>query len=67
MMRLTFLLLVVIPGFAQNAADWPTYNRDLASSRYSPLTEINPGNVEKLTQAWSYKMRPDPTAQPRQQ
>src|ERR1700692_2149518 len=44
---------------AQSGADWPTYNRDLASTRYSPLTQINPGNVAKLTQAWSYKLRPD--------
>jgi glucose dehydrogenase len=44
---------------AQGVGDWPTYNRDLASSRFSPLTQINPGNVAKLTQAWTYKMRPD--------
>src|ERR1700674_307894 len=41
------------------AADWPTYNRDLASTRFSPLTQINGSNVQKLTQAWSYKLRPD--------
>jgi glucose dehydrogenase len=42
-----------------SAADWPTYNRDLASTRFSPLTQINAGNVQKLTLAWSYKLRPD--------
>src|SRR5258708_1595225 len=57
-MRL-IVLLFTLPAFAQNAADWPTYNRDLASTRYSPLTQINPGNVAKLTQAWSYRLRPD--------
>ena len=31
------------------AGDWPMYNRDLAGTRYSPLTQINPGNVAKLT------------------
>ena len=46
-------------ALAQNAGDWPTYNRDLASSRFSPLTQITPANVNKLTQAWSYKLRPD--------
>ncbi len=42
------------------AADWPTYNRDLAGTRYSPLTQINTKNVSTLTQAWSYRMRPEP-------
>ena len=40
--------------------DWPTYNRDLAGTRYSPLTQINSTNVSKLTQAWSYRLRPEP-------
>jgi quinoprotein glucose dehydrogenase len=39
-------------------ADWPTYNRDLAGTRYSPLAQINTQNVGKLTQAWSYRLRP---------
>jgi quinoprotein glucose dehydrogenase len=48
------------PVRAQNApaADWPMYSRDLASTRYSPLTQINTDNVSKLTEAWSYAMRP---------
>jgi len=41
------------------ATDWPTYNRDLAATRYSPLTEINSGNVQRLSQAWAYHLRPD--------
>ncbi len=36
-MRLTFLLiLTALSAVAQKDADWPTYNRDLASSRFSP-------------------------------
>src|ERR1700728_1605555 len=58
-MRLTYLLLISLPALAQKAGHWPTYNRDLASSRFSPLTQITPANVNKLTQAWSYKLRPD--------
>ena len=27
------------------AADWPMFNRDLAGTRYSPLTQINTTNV----------------------
>src|SRR4026208_1673363 len=41
-------------------SDWPTYNRDLAGTRYSPLTQINTKNVSTLTQAWSYRLRPEP-------
>ncbi len=39
--------------------DWPMYNRDLAGTRYSPLTQINAGNVTKLTRVWSYRLRTD--------
>jgi glucose dehydrogenase len=48
------------PSLAQNApaADWPMYNRDLGSTRFSPLKQINTENVSKLTNAWSYAMRP---------
>ena len=41
-------------------ADWPTYNRDLAGTRYSPLTQINTTNVGTLKQVWSYRLRPEP-------
>ncbi len=43
--------------------DWPTYNRDLAGTRFSPLAEINTGNVVKLAPAWSYRT-PDIAGQP---
>src|SRR5262249_28271782 len=38
-------------------ADWPMYNRDYAGTRYSPLNQINAGNVTKLTKAWTYRLR----------
>lgn len=41
------------------AADWPMYNRDLAGTRYSPLTQINTTNVARLIQTWSYRLRPE--------
>ncbi len=44
---------------AQVASDWPSYNRDLAATRYSALKQINTGNVTQLVTAWSYKLRPD--------
>ncbi len=40
--------------------EWPTYNRDLAGTRHSPLTQINTTNVSTLVQAWSYRLRPEP-------
>ena len=33
--------------------DWPMYSRDLAGTRYSPLTQITRRNVSRLEQAWS--------------
>src|SRR5579862_6769417 len=43
--------------------DWPTYNRDLAGTRFSPLAQINTSNVAKLAPAWSYRT-PDVDGQP---
>ena len=45
---------------ASEAGDWPTYNRDLAGTRYSRLTQINTKNVSTLAPAWSYRLRPEP-------
>jgi quinoprotein glucose dehydrogenase len=50
-----------VPGAAPTAdylhgTDWPNYNRDLAGTRYSPLTAINRTNVDELRQAWSYPL-----------
>jgi quinoprotein glucose dehydrogenase len=55
--------LMVLPAlFGQNvkspAGDWPVFNRDLAGTRFSPLTQINTMNVATLTQAWSYALQP---------
>ena len=47
-------------GVAQEAipdGDWRTINRDLAATRYSPLTEITRANVTNLEPAWSYPLR----------
>jgi quinoprotein glucose dehydrogenase len=38
------------------AGDWPTYNRDLAGTRFSPLTQIDVSNVSDLRQAWVYPL-----------
>jgi quinoprotein glucose dehydrogenase len=36
--------------------DWPSYNRDLAGTRFSPLRQISATNVDELRQAWSYPL-----------
>jgi quinoprotein glucose dehydrogenase len=36
--------------------DWRSINRDPAANRYSPLNQINAGNVSSLVQAWTYKL-----------
>ncbi|SEJ02555.1 quinoprotein glucose dehydrogenase [Dyadobacter sp. SG02] len=35
-------------------ADWLAYGGNKAGNRYSPLTQINPGNVSQLKVAWEY-------------
>ena len=35
-------------------ADWPDFNRDPGSSRYSPLKQITAANVAQLKETWTY-------------
>jgi quinoprotein glucose dehydrogenase len=35
--------------------EWPSYNADLAGSRYRPLDQINASNFSKLEVAWRFK------------
>jgi len=56
---------------AQNAkvaadppGEWHNYNRDLGSSRYSPLSQIDRANVSKLAVAFVWK--PDSGVAPRE-
>ncbi|MBB4640163.1 membrane-bound PQQ-dependent dehydrogenase, glucose/quinate/shikimate family [Rhizorhapis suberifaciens] len=35
--------------------DWPVWGRDAAGTRFSPLTQITPGNVGRLEVAWTYR------------
>jgi quinoprotein glucose dehydrogenase len=62
-MRIAYFLLIAAALYGQNSAgDWPTFNRDLAATRYSPLTQINAKNVARLTRAWSYKLNRHPSS-----
>ena len=38
------------------AGDWPSYNRDLAGTRYASLAQINTSNVADLEVAWIYSL-----------
>jgi glucose dehydrogenase len=51
-------LLLASHAVAQDAADWPMYRRDLGGTGYSPLKQINSGNVTKLAQAWTHELSP---------
>jgi quinoprotein glucose dehydrogenase len=55
------LLAAVTLPVLSGQNDWPAYGHDGANQKYSPLSQINPGNVSKLVQAWVYDTRPDPT------
>jgi len=52
------------PNDGAAAGDWPLINRNLAANRYSPLTEINAGNVAKLTSSWTFELGGNSTAVP---
>jgi len=36
---------------------WPTYNGDYSGRRFSPLDQINAGNIGSLTLAWAFPVR----------
>ena len=57
-------LLAIVLGFCLGASaasdaqaprpDWPFRDGDAAASRFSPLTQITPGNVSTLAPAWTF-------------
>jgi quinoprotein glucose dehydrogenase len=63
------ILAVAIAACAVASAqnDWPTYGRDLAGTRYSPLKQIDTGDVSKLIRAWTYHMSAASAAPDRQE
>lgn len=54
--------VLVASAVAWGQSDWPTYGRDLAGTRYSPLKQIDTKNVTRLTRAWTYHMNPGTAA-----
>jgi glucose dehydrogenase len=53
-----------VPAGSIPDGDWRTINRDLAATRFSPLDQIDRGNVANLQQAWTYPLRAFNTAVP---
>lgn len=53
------LSLFIPPAWSQS--DWPMYGHDYASTRFSPLKQINTGNVKTLVQAWTYHLQKEGT------
>lgn len=47
-----------------NPDEWPSWGRDSAGSRFSPLTQITPANVGKLKRVWQFDTGIDPMKQP---
>src|SRR5688500_17281793 len=42
------------PPAASSSADWPSYNRTLEGTRYSPLAQITPANASSLERACTF-------------
>ncbi len=53
------------PSRPSAGTDWPMYHGDSAGSGYSPIAQINAGNVATLMTAWSYSLEGEPPADPR--
>src|ERR1700724_2899603 len=49
------MALTAVGQFKPKNTEWPTYNADLAGSRYRPLDQINASNFSKLEVAWRFK------------
>lgn len=44
-----------VPTSQANPEDWPRYLGADARTHYSPLAQVNPGNVTQLVPVWSYR------------
>jgi len=49
---------------ASTGTDWRNYGNDPGGSRFSPLDQITPANVDKLQVAWTYRFGPAPEGAP---
>ena len=42
-------------GAAADSANWLTYSRDYSNQRFSPLAQVNAGNVKRLVPRWIFQ------------
>jgi len=47
--------LPALRGDSIPSGEWPTYGNDAGGTRYSPLAQIDRGNVARLRVAWTYR------------
>ena len=52
--KILIFSLFTLATMATHAADWPSYGGDNGSQKYSPLDQIDAGNVSSLATAWSW-------------
>ena len=45
---------LLAPAGLSQSVEWPSYNGDLRATRFSPLSEITPGNVKTLRPACTF-------------
>ncbi|HZC22445.1 MAG TPA: pyrroloquinoline quinone-dependent dehydrogenase [Candidatus Binatia bacterium] len=63
-MRGSVLAVILVGIFtfpAWSQSDWPMYGHDYGSTRFSPLKQINTGNVKTLVPAWTYHLQKEGT------
>lgn len=41
-------------GLVQAQTDWPVYGHDPGAMRFSPLKQVNTGNIARLQRAWTF-------------
>ena len=48
------------PGGMHSASEWPAYNAGYNATRFSPVTQINTGNVATLVEVARFKLHQGP-------
>ena len=45
----------ILDGLPADGSKWLTFGGNYANQRHSPLTQINPGNVNRLQPQWTFQ------------
>jgi glucose dehydrogenase len=54
MYKRTLFAGTLVAGLLLAQTDWPTYGHDPGAKRFSPLKQINAGNIKRLQRAWTF-------------